>query len=175
MDVLGCQAQTHSGIHSSQNWYHSLFVAVLTKCNVAVLVATSAHLAKAHPVAVLTKRVWPFWPKKSVDVLVATHPMWPFWPKQCGRFDQSSVAVLVVIPLSVAILVVAVLECGRFDWFPSHHNPQPKRSSSSGTLNMIPPWNIHTVKQSMQGSCSNGCSLNWFTPSEFFQFSQPSN
>ena len=29
----------------------------------------------------------------------------------------------------------------------SHHNPQPKKSSSSGTLNMIPPWNIHTVKQ----------------------------
>ena len=34
----------------------------------------------------------------------------------------------------------------------SHHNPQPKRSSSSGTLNMIPPWNIHTVKQSMPRS-----------------------
>ena len=44
--------------------------------------------------------------------------MWPFWPKQCGRFDQSSVAVLVVIQLSVAVLVVAILECGRFDWFP---------------------------------------------------------
>ena len=57
----------------------------------------------------------------------------------------------------------------------SHHNPQPKRSSSSGTLNMIPLWNIHTVKQSMPRSCSNGCSLNWFTPSEFFQFSQLSN
>ena len=27
----------------------------------------------------------------------------------------------------------------------SHHNPQPKWSSSSSTLNMIPPWNIHTV------------------------------
>ena len=49
----------------------------------------------------------------------------------------------------------------------SHHNPQPKRSSSSGTLNTI-----HTVKQSMPRSWSNGCSLNWFTPSEFFQFSQ---
>ena len=48
----------------------------------------------------------------------------------------------------------------------SHHNPQPKRSSSSGTLNMIPPWNIHTVKQSMPRSCSNGCSLNFFTSSE---------
>ena len=57
----------------------------------------------------------------------------------------------------------------------SHHNPQPKRSSSSGTLNMIPSWNIHTVKLSMLRSCSNGCSLNWFTPSEFFQFSQISN
>ena len=57
----------------------------------------------------------------------------------------------------------------------SYYNPQPKRSSSSGTLNMIPPWNIHTVKQSMPRSCSNGCSLNWFTPSEFFQFSQLSN
>ena len=57
----------------------------------------------------------------------------------------------------------------------SHHNPQPKRSSSSGTLNMIPPWNIHTVKQSMPRSCSNGCSLNWLTPSEFFQFSQLTN
>ena len=54
----------------------------------------------------------------------------------------------------------------------SHNNPQPKRSSSSGTLNMIPPWNIHTAKQSMSRSCSNGCSLNWFTPSEYFQFSQ---
>ena len=52
----------------------------------------------------------------------------------------------------------------------SHHNPQPERSSSSGTLNMIPPWNIHTVKQSMPRSCSNGCSLSCFTPSEFFQF-----
>ena len=57
----------------------------------------------------------------------------------------------------------------------SHHNPQPQNSSSSGTLNMIPPWNIHTVKQSMPRSCSNGCSLNWFTPSEFFQFSQLAN
>ena len=56
---------------------------------------------------------------------------------------------------------------------PSH--PQPQRSSSSGTLNMIPPWNIHTVKQSMPRSCSNGCSLNWFIPSEFFQFSQLTN
>ena len=46
----------------------------------------------------------------------------------------------------------------------SHHNPQPKRSSSSGTLNIIPPWNIHTVKQSMPRSCFNGCSLNWVTP-----------
>ena len=36
----------------------------------------------------------------------------------------------------------------------SPHNPQPKRSSSSGALNMIPPWNIHTVKQSMPRSCS---------------------
>ena len=53
----------------------------------------------------------------------------------------------------------------------SHHNPQPKRSSSSGTLNMIQPWNIHTVKQSMPRSCSNGFSLNRFAPSEFFQFS----
>ena len=52
---------------------------------------------------------------------------------------------------------------------------QPQRSSSSGTLNMIPLWNIQTVKQSMTRSCSNGCSLNWFTPSEFFQFSQLSN
>ena len=51
--------QTHSVIHSSQNWYHSLFVAVLTKCSVAVLVATSAHLGKARLVAVLTIRVWP--------------------------------------------------------------------------------------------------------------------
>ena len=50
----------------------------------------------------------------------------------------------------------------------SHHNPQPQRSSS-GTLNMIPPWNIHTVKQSMPRSCSNGCPLSWFTPSKFFQ------
>ena len=49
--------------------------------------------------------------------------MWPFWPKQCGRFDQSSVAILVVIPLSVAVLVVAVLECGRFDWFPMKQAP----------------------------------------------------
>ena len=57
----------------------------------------------------------------------------------------------------------------------SHHNPQPKRSSSSGTLNMIPPWNIHTVKQSMPRSCSNDCSLNCFTPSEFFKFSQLTN
>ena len=57
----------------------------------------------------------------------------------------------------------------------SHQNPQPKRSSSNGTLNMIPPWNIHTVKQSMPRSCSNRCSLNWFTPCEFFQFSQLSN
>ena len=57
----------------------------------------------------------------------------------------------------------------------SHHNPQPKRSSSSGTLHMIPPWNIHTVKQSMPRSCSYGCSLNWFTPSEFFKFSQLTN
>ena len=57
----------------------------------------------------------------------------------------------------------------------SHHIPQPKRSSSSGTHNMIPPWNIHTVKQSMPRSCSNGCSLNWFTPSEFFKFSQLTN
>ena len=56
--------------------------------------------------------------KCSVAVLVASQLMWPFWPKHCGRFDQSSVAVLVVIPLSVAILVVAILECGRFDWFP---------------------------------------------------------
>ena len=40
---------------------------------------------------------------------------------------------------------------------------------------MIPPWNIHTVKQSMPRSCSNGCSLNWFTPPEFFQFSQLTN
>ena len=51
----------------------------------------------------------------------------------------------------------------------SHHNPQTKRFSSSSTLNMIPPWNIHTVKQSMPRSCSNGCSLNWLTPSEFSQ------
>ena len=29
----------------------------------------------------------------------------------------------------------------------SHHNPQTKRSSSSGTLNMIPPWNIHSLCQ----------------------------
>ena len=57
----------------------------------------------------------------------------------------------------------------------SHHNPQPQRSSSSGTVNMIPPWNIHTVKQSMPRSCSNGCSFNWFTPSEFFKFSQLTN
>ena len=57
----------------------------------------------------------------------------------------------------------------------SHHNPHPKRSSSSGTLSMIPPWNIHTVKQSMPRSCSNGCSLNWFTPSEFYKFSQLTN
>ena len=57
----------------------------------------------------------------------------------------------------------------------SHHNPQPKRSSSSVTLIVIPPWNIHTVKQSMPRSCSNGYSLNWFIPSEFFQFSQVSN
>ena len=57
----------------------------------------------------------------------------------------------------------------------SHYNPRPKRSSSSGTLNMLPPWNIHTVKQSMPRSCSNGCSLNWFTPSEFFKFSQLTN
>ena len=54
----------------------------------------------------------------------------------------------------------------------SHHNPQPKRSSSSGTLNMIPPWNIHTVKQSMPRSCSNGCYVNWFTPSAIFQLFQ---
>ena len=54
----------------------------------------------------------------------------------------------------------------------SHHNPPPKRSSSSGTLNMIPPRNIHTEKQFMPRGCSNGCSLNWFTPSELFQFSQ---
>ena len=27
----------------------------------------------------------------------------------------------------------------------------------------------------MPKTCSNGCSLNWFTPSEFFQFSQLSN
>ena len=46
---------------------------------------------------------------------------------------------------------------------PIPSQPQPKRSSSSGTLNMIPSWNIHTVKQSMPRSCSNGCSLNWFT------------
>ena len=57
----------------------------------------------------------------------------------------------------------------------SHHNPQPKISSSSGTLNTIPPRSIHTVKQSMQRSCSDGFSLNWFTPSEFFQFSQLKN
>ena len=57
----------------------------------------------------------------------------------------------------------------------SHHNPQPKRSFTSGTLNMIPPWNFHTVKQSMPRSCSNGCSLNWFTLSQFFQFFQLSN
>ena len=49
---------------------------------------------------------------------------------------------------------------------------QPPRSSFSDTLKMIPPWNIHTVKQSMPRNCSNGCSLNWFTPSEFFKFSQ---
>ena len=40
---------------------------------------------------------------------------------------------------------------------------------------MIPPWNIRTVIQSMRRSCSNGCSLNWFTPSELYQFSQLSN
>ena len=68
--------------------------------------------------AVLTKKNVAVLTKWSVAVLVATHLMWPFWPKQCGRFDQSSVAVLVVIQLSVAVLVVAILECGRFDWFP---------------------------------------------------------
>ena len=92
---------------------------ILTKCGEAVLEAKSAPFTGDAPcgrfdqkksVAVLTKC--------SVAVLVASQLMWPFWPKQCGRFDQSSVAVLVVIPLSVAVLVVAVLECGRFDWFP---------------------------------------------------------
>ena len=42
-------------------------------------------------------------------------------------------------------------------------------------FHMIRTWNIHTVKQSMTRSCSNGCSLNWFTPYEFFQFSQLTN
>ena len=61
----------------------------------------------------------------------------------------------------------------------SHHNPQPKRSSS-GTLNM---WSHHKTFTLWNSLCqgvfpwnrSNGCSLNWFTPSEFFQFSQLSN
>ena len=36
-------------------------------------------------------------------------------------------------------------------------------------------WNIHTVKQSMPRSCSNGCSLNWLPPSKFFEFCQLTN
>ena len=77
------------------------------------------------PMAVLTKKSVAVLTKCSVAVLVASQLMWPFWPKQCGRFDQSSVAVLVVIPLSVAVLVVAILECGRFDWFPHQRQQHP--------------------------------------------------
>ena len=52
----------------------------------------------------------------------------------------------------------------------SHHNPKPKRSSCSGTLNMIPPWNNHTVKQSMPRSL-----FQWLCFSELFQISEPLN
>ena len=48
---------------------------------------------------------------------VLTKAVWPFGPKQCGSLDQNSVAVLVMTPLSVAFLVVVILECSRFDWF----------------------------------------------------------
>ena len=76
------------------------FVAVLTKCSVAVLVVILP--------------LWPFWP----------NAVWPFWlwSSLCGRFDQYNVAVLVVAVLVaknvVAVLGVAVLECGRFDQDP---------------------------------------------------------
>ena len=39
----------------------------------------------------------------------------------------------------------------------------------------VPTMKIHTVKQTMPRSCSNGCSLNWLTPFEFFKFSQLTN
>ena len=48
----------------------------------------------------------------------------------------------------------------------SHHNPQPKRSSTSGTLNMIPPWNIHTVKHNIImgriGICFTSVATSWW-------------
>ena len=37
--------------------------------------------------AVWLFRIWPF-------------PVWPFLPKQCERFDQSSVAILVMAPIN---------------------------------------------------------------------------
>ena len=92
---------------------------VLTKCCEAVLEAKSAPFTGDALCGRFDQKECGRFDQKSVAVLVATQLMWPLWPKQCGRFDQSSVAVLVVIPLSVAVLVVAVLECGRFDWFPS--------------------------------------------------------
>ena len=54
------------------------------------------------------------------------------------------------------------------------HPPNPK-----GLLPVTHSiWSHHetfTLWKSMPRSCSNGCSLNWFTPSEFFKFSQLTN
>ena len=87
---------------------------------------------------------------------------WRFWPNWWRKFElgipQSRGASYIRGGSYIRDKTVNMLDPQ------SHHNPQPKRSSSSGTLNMIPPWNIHTVKQSMPRSCSNGCSFNWFTP-----------
>ena len=52
---------------------------------------------------------------------------------------------------------------------------RPPIPSQPPTQKVFFQWHTQydpTVKHS---HCSNGCSLNWFTPSEFFQFSQLSN
>ena len=108
---------------------------------------------------------------------------------QCVNKPQYSHYFLLLLPAPQLLIKQERLKCqntlGCLDQYAAQNSkyarppipsqPPTQSSSSSGTLNMIPPWNIHTVKQSMPRRCSNCCSLNWFIPSEFFKFSQLTN